>query len=105
VGSEVAHHLRGEAVEEMCGGVQGLCLVADRERRLKEEAEDHVGGGVNDVFGPAILGRGVGARETQLNVVGEEGARGIIVELVTIIKLEGIDWGDRTRWRPRQRSG
>jgi hypothetical protein len=25
VGSGLAHHLRGEAVEEMGGGVQGLC--------------------------------------------------------------------------------
>jgi hypothetical protein len=25
VGSGVAHHFRGEAVEEMGGGVQGLC--------------------------------------------------------------------------------
>jgi hypothetical protein len=33
VGSGVAHRLRGEAVEEMCGGVQGLCPVAGRERR------------------------------------------------------------------------
>jgi hypothetical protein len=60
---------------------------------------------VNDVFGLAILGRGIGARETQLNVVGEEGARGVVVKLVTIITLEGTDLGDGTRWRPRQRSG
>jgi hypothetical protein len=35
VGSGLAHRLRGEAVEEMCGGVQGLCLVAGRERPKK----------------------------------------------------------------------
>ena len=56
VGSGVAHRHRGEAVEEMCGGVQGLCPVAGRERHLKEKATNHVGGGANDVFGPAILG-------------------------------------------------
>jgi hypothetical protein len=33
-----------------CGGVQGLCLVADRERRLEEKTTDHVGGGANDAF-------------------------------------------------------
>jgi hypothetical protein len=63
VGSGMAHRLRGEAVE-MCSGVQGLCLVIGRERCLKEEAGDHVGGGVNDAFVPTVLGRGVRARET-----------------------------------------
>jgi hypothetical protein len=29
----------------MCGGVQGLCPVAGRERHLKKEIADHVGGG------------------------------------------------------------
>jgi hypothetical protein len=42
------------------------------------------------VFGPTVLGRGVGARETQLDDVGEEeGARAVVVELVAIITLEG----------------
>ena len=57
----MAHRLRGKAVEEMCGGVQGLCPVVGRERRLKKESADHVGGGANDAFGPTVLGRGVGA--------------------------------------------
>jgi hypothetical protein len=30
VGSRVAHRLRGKAVEEVGGSVQGLCLVASR---------------------------------------------------------------------------
>jgi hypothetical protein len=47
---------------------------------------------VNDAFGPTVLGRGVGAQETQLDVVGEEeGARGVVVELAAIITLEGTD--------------
>jgi hypothetical protein len=69
VGSGVVHRLRGEAVQEMCSGVQGLCLVAGRERRLKEEATGHVGGGANDVFGSGVLRRGVGTRETQLDTM------------------------------------
>jgi hypothetical protein len=52
----VAHCLRGEAVEKMCSGVQGLCLVAGRERSMEKKATDQVGGGVNDVFGPVVLG-------------------------------------------------
>jgi hypothetical protein len=36
--------------------------------------------------------RGVGARETQLDVVGEEeGARGVVVELSAIVTLEGTN--------------
>jgi hypothetical protein len=66
VGSRVAHRLRGKTIEEVCGGVQGLCPVAGRERRLEEKAADHIGGGVNHEFGPTVLCRGVGARETQL---------------------------------------
>jgi hypothetical protein len=41
VGSGVAHYLRGEVVEEMCGGVHGLCPIAGRERLLKKETTDH----------------------------------------------------------------
>jgi hypothetical protein len=97
VGRRVAHRLRGEAVEEMCGGVQGLGLVAGMERLLEEKVADHVGGGVNDAFGPAIMGSGVGARETELDAMSEEeGVRGVVVELVAIITLEGMD--QRRNW-------
>jgi hypothetical protein len=54
------------------GDVQGLCPIASRERRLEEKATDHIGGGVNHALDPTVLGRGVGARETQLNATGEE---------------------------------
>jgi hypothetical protein len=54
------------------GGVKGLCPVAGRERHLEEKAADHVGGGTNYTLGPAVLGGGIGARETQLNATGEE---------------------------------
>jgi hypothetical protein len=48
---------------------------------------------VNDAFDPAILGRGVGARETQLDTMGEEErTRGVVVELAAIMTLEGTDW-------------
>ena len=65
----MAHRLRGEAVEEMYDTVQGLCPIAGTERHLKEKATDHVGGGANDVFGPTVMGRGVGTRETQLDAM------------------------------------
>jgi hypothetical protein len=56
----VAHHLRGKAVEEVCGGMQDLYPIVGRERRLKEKTTYHIGGGVNDAFGQVVLGRGVG---------------------------------------------
>jgi hypothetical protein len=52
--------------------VQGLCPVAGQERRLEEKAADHVGGGANHALCSAVLGGGVGARETQLNATSEE---------------------------------
>jgi hypothetical protein len=72
VESRVANRLGGKTVEEVGGGVQGLCLVAGRERRQEEKAADHVGGGANHVLCPTALGGGVGARKTQLNATGEE---------------------------------
>jgi hypothetical protein len=104
VGSGVAHRLRGEAVE-MCGGVQGLRPVARRERHLKEKAADHVGG-VNDAFGPTILGIGVGVRERQLDAMGaEEGTRCVVVELATIITLESTDWATKPSKDPGEDVG
>jgi hypothetical protein len=76
----------------MCSGVQGLYAVTGRESLLKEEASDHVGGGANDAFDPTVLGRGVRARDTQLNAVGEGGARCIVVELAAVIRLKGTNW-------------
>ena len=60
VGSRVAHRLRWEAIAEVGGCVQGLCLVTGSERCLKEKAADHIGGGSNHALGPTVLGRGVG---------------------------------------------
>jgi hypothetical protein len=92
VGSRVAHRLGGKTVEKVGGGVQGLCPVAGRERRLKEKAADHIGGGANHAFSPAVLGRGVRARETQLDAMSEkERAGGVIVELAAIVTLQGTD--------------
>jgi hypothetical protein len=92
VGSRVAHRLGGKTIEEVSGGVQGLCPVTGGERRMEEKAADHVGGGANHAFGPAVLGRGVGARETQLDAMSEkERARGVIVELAAVVTLQGTD--------------
>jgi hypothetical protein len=54
------------------GGVQGLCPVAGRDRRLEEKAINHIGDGANHALGVTVLGRGVGSRETQLSATGEK---------------------------------
>jgi hypothetical protein len=88
----VAHRLRGKTVEEMHGGMKGLCPVGGRDRHLEEKAADHVGGGANHALGPAILSRGVGTRETQLDAVSEEERTGgVDVELAAIVALQGTD--------------
>ena len=92
VGSRVAHRLGGKTVEKVGGGVQGLCPVAGRERRLEEEAAEHISGGADHAFGSAVLCRGVGARETQLDAMSEEeGARGVVIELAAIVTLQSTD--------------
>jgi hypothetical protein len=76
----------------MGGSVQGLCLIAGRERRLKEKASYHIGGGSNHTLSPTVLGRGVGARDTQLNAIGEkERPGGVVVKHAAIVALEGMD--------------
>jgi hypothetical protein len=92
VGSRVAHRLGGKMIEKAGGGVQGLCPVAGRERRLEEKAADHIGGGANHAFGPAVLGKGVRAQETQLDAMSEkERAGAVIVELAAVVTLQGTD--------------
>jgi hypothetical protein len=103
VGSDMVHCLRGEAVEEICSGVQGLCPVAGRERRLKEKAENHVGG-ANHAFCPTILGRDVRTREAQQNAMGEERrSERHYCRTCGRYDTEGHESGDRTGWRPKRR--
>jgi hypothetical protein len=71
----------------------------------EKEAADHVGGVANDVFDPTILGRGVGARETQLDTMGEEGVRGVVVNLVAIITPKGMDRAMELNGVPRKEVG
>jgi hypothetical protein len=87
-GGGVTRRLGGKVVEEMGTSVQDLCPIADRKRRLKKETTDHVGGGTDNPFCPTVLRGSVGARESQLNAVGQKGARGVLVELAAVMTLE-----------------
>jgi hypothetical protein len=91
-GGWVTHCLGGKAVEKMGSNIQGLYPLAHRKRCIKEEAIDHVIGGTDNPYGLAVLRGSVGAQESQLNAVGEkEGARGRVVELTTVVTLEGTN--------------
>jgi hypothetical protein len=89
-GGGVTHCLGGNAIE-MGSNVFSLCPIADRKRPLKEEATYHVSGGANNLFGPTVLKGSVGAQESQCNIVEEKGVRGRVVELATVITLEGTN--------------
>jgi hypothetical protein len=89
--SGMGNRLRGKAVEEIGGCVQGLSLVASRKRSLKEEATQHVGGDVNHAIGSDILRGGVRARHPQLHTVREKGARRGVINLMSIIALNSLD--------------
>jgi hypothetical protein len=97
----VAHRIRGKTVEEVCGSVQGLCPVAGRERRLEEEAAEHVGGGADHAFGSAVLCRGVGARETQLDAMSEEERTDWATKLSGYPGEEVCEGGECVRLQPK----
>jgi hypothetical protein len=61
---------------------------------------------VNHALCPTVLGGGVGARETQLDAVGEEErARSVVVELAVIITLEGTDRATKLGGDPGEKLG
>jgi hypothetical protein len=88
----MGNRLGGKAVEEIGGYVQGLRPVAGGKRSLKEEATQHIGGGVNHTLGSAILRGGVRARHLQLHAMGEkQGTRNVVIKLTPIIALNNLD--------------
>jgi hypothetical protein len=87
-----ANRLGGEAVQQICGGVEPFYPVASQNRSLKEQGTHHIIDGANDAFGFTILRRSVGTRHLQKDPFGgEECARGGIVELTAIVALDGFD--------------
>ena len=72
--------------------MQGLCPIGVSERLLEEKTSYHISGGANHVFGLVVLGKGVGAREMQLDPISEkETTRGMVVKLAAIVTLQGTD--------------
>jgi hypothetical protein len=84
--------LGGEAVQQICGGVEPFYPVVSRNRSLKEQGTQHIIDGAKDAFGFTILRRSVGTRHPQKYLFGgEECARGGIIELTTIVALDCFD--------------
>jgi hypothetical protein len=82
----------GKEVEEIGGGVKALNPVAGWERRMEQQGVHDIIGGVNHALDLVILRGGVGARYPKLDVVGEEeGVRGGVVELSSVVALDTTD--------------
>jgi hypothetical protein len=57
-----ADRLGGEAVQQICGGVEPFYPVASRNRSLKKQGTQHIIDGANDAFSFTVLRRSVGTR-------------------------------------------
>jgi hypothetical protein len=80
-----------ETVEEVGGGVEALGPEACRKVHLEKSA-DGVVGRADHALSLAVLGGGIRARHPQLHPVGEkEGAGGRVIELPTIVTLDGLN--------------
>jgi hypothetical protein len=92
--------------------VEPFYPVASRNRSLKKQGTQHIIDGANDAFGFTVLRRNVGTRHPQKDSFGGDlCTRGGVIELTTIVALDGFDGaaklcGDKqknaTRWKKCQ---
>ena len=72
--------------------MQGLSPETSKKRGLKEKSAHGVVGGANHALSLAILRGGIRARHAQLDTVREEeGTGGGVIELPTIVTMDGLD--------------
>jgi hypothetical protein len=84
--------LGGEAVQQICCGVEPFYPIASQNRSLKEQGTQHIIDGAKDTFGFTILRRSVGTRHPQKYPFGgKEYTRGGVIELTTIVALYCFD--------------
>jgi hypothetical protein len=57
--------LGGEAVQQICGGVERFYPVVSQNRSLKKQGTQHIIDGVKDALGFTVLRRSVGIRHPQ----------------------------------------
>jgi hypothetical protein len=76
----------------MCGGLEPFYPRVSRNRSLKKQGTHHIIDDAKDALAFTVLRRTVGTRHLQkYSFGGEECARGGIIELTTIIALDGFD--------------
>jgi hypothetical protein len=76
----------------MGGGVETLSPEARGQGGLEEESAHNVVRGANYALSLAILGRSIRIRHAQLNTPREkEGARGGVIELTSVVTLNGLN--------------
>jgi hypothetical protein len=87
-----ADRLGGEAVQQICGGVEPFYPVASRNKSLKKQGAQHIINGMKDALEFIVLWRGVCERHPQKHPFsGEECVRGGVIELTTIAALDDFD--------------
>jgi hypothetical protein len=84
--------LGGEAVQQICGGVEPFYPVASQNKSLKKEGAQYVIYGAEDALDFIVLQRSVGIRHPHKYLFGgEECMRGGVIELTTIVALYDFD--------------
>jgi hypothetical protein len=82
----------GPNVEKMGGCVKSLCPIFRRHRGLNKERTNNIVRGPDGSLSFAILGRGVGARESQSCAMRrEKEAICVIVEFLAIVTLNSAN--------------
>jgi hypothetical protein len=84
--------LGGEAVQQICCGVEPFYPVASQNRSLKEQGTQHIIDSANDAYDFTVLWRSVGTRHPQKYPFGgEECVRGGVIKLTAIVTLDCFD--------------
>jgi hypothetical protein len=81
-----------EAIQHVHSSVEPFYPVASQHRGMKQQGEDHIIDGVKSTLGFTVLRRGVWAGHLQDDSTrGIECAGGGIVELTTVVTLDGFN--------------
>jgi hypothetical protein len=84
--------LSGEAVQQICGGVEQFYPIASPNRSMKEQGTQDIIDGAKDAFGFTVPRRSVGTRHPQKYPFGGiECASGGVIELTAIVALDCFD--------------
>jgi hypothetical protein len=76
----------------MCGGVEPFYPLVSWNRSLKKQGAQHIINGADDALDFTIRRRSVGTRYLQkYPFLGEECARGGVIELTTTVALDDFD--------------